>query len=103
MDEQRVTERSLRAQAGGREVPGILWLPAAATGAVPLVLIGHGGSQHKGSAGPRELARLLVRDHGFAAAAIDGPVHGERRSDGGLNPAAVFADARADWEHTPGR
>lgn len=99
MDEPRVIERSFRAQAGGREVPGMLWLPAAATGAVPLVLIGHGGSQHKGSAGPRELAELLVRKHGFAAAAIDGPVHGERRSDGGLDPAAVFADARADWEH----
>jgi len=94
-----VIERSFRAQAGGREVPGMLWLPASSTGAVPLVLIGHGGSQHKGSAGLRELAGLLVREHGFAAAAIDGPVHGERRSDGGLDPAAVFADHRADIEH----
>jgi len=99
VDEPSVIERSFRAQAGGREVPGVLWLPAAATGAVPLVLIGHGGSQHKGSAGPRDLAGLLVRDHGFAAAAIDGPVHGERRSDGGVDPAAVFAEHRADIEH----
>jgi len=99
LDEPRVIERSFRAQAGGREVPGMLWLPASSTGAVPLVLIGHGGSQHKESAGPRELAGLLVREHGFAAAAIDGPVHGERRSDGGLDPAAVFADHRADIEH----
>lgn len=98
MDEQTVTEWSFRAQADSRDVPGTLWLPTAGSGPVPLVLIGHGGSQHKGSAGPRELAELLVRDHGFAAAAIDGPVHGERRPDGGSDPAAVFADHRADIE-----
>lgn len=99
MDKQLTTERSFRAQADGREVPGTLWLPTSVSGPVPLVLIGHGGSQHKGSAGPRELAGLLVRDHGFAAAAIDGPVHGERRSDGGLDSSAVFADHRVDIEH----
>ena len=102
LDEERVTERSFRAKIDGREVPGMLWFPAAASGPVPLVLIGHGGSQHKRSDGPRDLAGLLVRDHGFAAAAIDGPVHGERRSDGRADPAAVFADHRADIEH-PGR
>jgi len=98
LDEQTVTEWSFRAQADSRDVPGTLWLPTAGSGPVPLVLIGHGGSQHKGSAGPRELAELLVRDHGCAAAAIDGPVHGERRPDGGSDPAAVFADHRADIE-----
>lgn len=99
MDEQRVIERNFRASADGREVPVTLWVPAVMHGPTPLVLIGHGGSQHKTSDGPRELAALLAQDHGFAAAAIDGPVHGERRSDGGVDPAAVFADHRADIEH----
>lgn len=99
MDQETVTERSFRARVEGREVPGTLWLPAAASGPVPLVLIGHGGSQHKHSAGPRDLAGRLALDHGFAAAAIDGPVHGERRADGGLDGAAVFADHRADIQH----
>lgn len=97
-EDQIVIERTFRAFADGREIPGTLWLPDATSGAVPLVLIGHGGSQHKTSDGPRELANLLVRDHGFAAAAIDGPVHGERRSDHGADPSAVFADHRADIE-----
>jgi len=99
VDRQRVIGKSFWAQSEDRDVPGILWLPSAPSGPVPLVLIGHGGSQHKRSAGPQELAEVLVRDHGFAAAAIDGPVHGERRTDRGVDPAAVFADHRADIEH----
>ena len=100
MDETKTVERGFVAEADGRQVPGTLWLPDAASGEpVPLVLIGHGGSQHKGSASVRELAWSLARNHGFAAAAIDGPVHGKRRADSGLDPAVVFADARADWEH----
>jgi dienelactone hydrolase len=46
-------------------------------------LIGHGGSQHKRSPNILALARRLVRHLGFAAAAIDGPMHGER-IEGGL-------------------
>jgi hypothetical protein len=29
------------------DLPGVLWSPAAATGSRPLVLLGHGGGQHK--------------------------------------------------------
>lgn len=29
------------------DLPGVLWSPADATGRRPLVLLGHGGGQHK--------------------------------------------------------
>jgi dienelactone hydrolase len=73
-----VTERAVTI-AGPREpVPGVLWTPEDADGSRPLVLIGHGGSQHKRSPNVTALARRLVRHHGFAAAAIDLPGHGDR-------------------------
>ena len=98
LDRERMTQQTFWAKSEGRHVPGVLWAPAAPSGPVPLVLIGHGGSQHKESPGPQELAERFVLDYGFAAAAIDGPVHGQRRSDHGVDPSAVFSDHRADIE-----
>jgi pimeloyl-ACP methyl ester carboxylesterase len=60
------------------DIPGVLWSPAAATGSRPLVLIGHGGGQHKSAPGVVARARRYVIDCGFAAAAIDAPGHGDR-------------------------
>jgi pimeloyl-ACP methyl ester carboxylesterase len=60
------------------EVPGVLWTPARASGPRPLVLLGHGGGQHKTEWGVTSRALPLVRDHGFAAVAIDAPGTGER-------------------------
>ncbi|MFI9359565.1 alpha/beta hydrolase [Kitasatospora sp. NPDC053057] len=58
-------------------VPGVLWHPAgSALGGRPLVLLGHGGGQHK--LGPRDRARGCVARYGWAAVAIDAPGHGER-------------------------
>ncbi len=94
-----VVERRFDLEANGRRVPGVLWTPVGAAGVLPLVLIGHGGSQHKRGEGTLAVARRFVTDHGCAAAAIDGPVHGDRRSDGGLDPARVFQDAMASWAH----
>jgi pimeloyl-ACP methyl ester carboxylesterase len=59
-------------------VPGALWVPAGATSARPLVLLGHGGGQHKQSPGLVARARRYVTDCGFAVAAIDAPGHGGR-------------------------
>jgi dienelactone hydrolase len=58
-------------------IPGALWSPADAAGSCPLVLLGHGGGQHK------KAERLVARAQryvicGFAVAAIDAPGHGER-------------------------
>ena len=60
------------------DIPGVLWTPAGATGPRPLVLIGHGGGQHKTAPGVVGRARRYVTECGFAAAAIDAPSHGDR-------------------------
>jgi dienelactone hydrolase len=60
------------------DVPGVLWSPAGAAGASPLVLLGHGGGAHKKAQGMPERARRYVTDCGFAVAAIDAPGYGDR-------------------------
>ena len=77
-----VCERRFDLDVDGEIVPGILWTPEDATGVRPLVLIGHGGSQHKRAPNVLALARRVVRHLGYAAAAIDGPMHGDRIPDG---------------------
>jgi dienelactone hydrolase len=56
----------------------VLWTPAEATGPHPLVLVGHGGGQHKTAPGVVGRARRYVTECGFAAASIDAPSHGDR-------------------------
>ncbi len=60
-------------------IPGVLWFPAGATGPRPLVLLGHGGGQHKKGPTLVARARRLVTGCGFAAAAIDVPGYGDRQ------------------------
>jgi pimeloyl-ACP methyl ester carboxylesterase len=59
-------------------VPGVLWSLAGAAGRRPLVLLGHGGGQHKNAPGLVARARRYVTACGFAVAAIDAPGHGSR-------------------------
>src|SRR5687768_16455077 len=87
---QGVVERSFALERDARPVPGLLWTPDVPAAPTPLVLIGHGGSGHKGQPHLRALARRLVRHHGLAAVAIDGLVHGDRR------PAELELDAVAE-------
>jgi dienelactone hydrolase len=102
------------------EIPGVLFMPQDATGPRPLILMGHGGGQHKKApavlAGAHRFAQA-----GFAVAAIDAPNHGDRpkgeefvyfaaemrgRMAAGEDPAALVADmhellaeqAVADWQ-----
>ncbi|MER6511744.1 alpha/beta hydrolase [Nonomuraea sp. NPDC001636] len=59
------------------DVPGVLWTPRDAEPR-GLVLIGHGGGQHKQAPGVVGRAHRLAAERGFAAAAIDAPAHGDR-------------------------
>lgn len=77
-----VRQRRFDVTHDGRDVPGLLFEPdepGEGTAARPLVLLGHGGSGSKEEDYIVALARRLVRHRGFAACAIDGPVHGDRR------------------------
>ena len=82
---------------GKRRVPGLAWTPQGR--ARSLVLLGHGASGSKRTDYIQAVARRLVRQHGFAAVAIDGPVHGDRRTDTGASEARVFEDFRRAAKH----
>lgn len=111
-----VCERRFDLDVEGTTVPGLLWTPEGATGTRPLVLIGHGGSQHKRAPNVLALARRLVRHLDYAAAAIDGPMHGDRVENGHdltletlrsrmgersqEEVAQLFRGARTEWQQT---
>lgn len=80
VSEQGVTERRFDLQVEGQRVPGIVWTPSGARGPRPLLLQGHGGVQHKRVDNIVALAHRMVRNHGWAVAAIDAPKHGDRVS-----------------------
>lgn len=79
--EMGVSESRFDLAVGDEKVPGLLWQPDGATGPRPLVLIGHGGTQHKRVPNVLSLARRLVRHQGYAVIAIDAPGHGDRIVD----------------------
>jgi pimeloyl-ACP methyl ester carboxylesterase len=60
------------------DVPGVLWTPAGAIGPRPLILLGHGGGQHKKAPGMVARGRRYAANCGFAAVSIDAPGHGDR-------------------------
>ena len=92
--------REFMVQSAGGEVPVVLWVPDGPKVQRPLLLLGHGGSQHKTHAGVVDLARRFVVGHGFAVTAIDGPIHGARRSDN-LSGPAMQAAFLAMWRGDP--
>jgi dienelactone hydrolase len=79
-----------------RTIPGLLWTPSG-DDARALVLVGHGASRSKRQDYVLRLARLLARRHGIASAAIDGPVHGDRRRGRDAPPALVMAEFAQLW------
>jgi dienelactone hydrolase len=60
------------------EIPGVLWTPDGTAGTRPLILMGHGGGQHKKAPGIVARARRFAAECGFAVAAVDAPAHGDR-------------------------
>jgi cephalosporin-C deacetylase-like acetyl esterase len=60
------------------EVTGALWSPVSGADRAPLVLMGHGGGNHRKSPAMVGRAQRLVADGGFHVAVIDAPGHGGR-------------------------
>jgi dienelactone hydrolase len=75
-----VTERLFDLTIAGDRVPAVIWAPEGAEGPRPLVLMGHGGSQHKKIGSLAARAKIYARKFGYATLAIDAPGHGDRIS-----------------------
>jgi pimeloyl-ACP methyl ester carboxylesterase len=75
-----VTRRSFQVTAAGESVPAVIWAPEGGKAPRPLVLMGHGGSQHKKTPGLSARARQYAQRLGYATLAIDAPGHGDRIS-----------------------
>ena len=88
-----VTRRSFELDVAGETVPAVIWAPEGATGPRPLVLMGHGGSQHKKTPTLSARARHYARAFGYATLAIDAPGHGDRisREEAAVNAREVGA------------
>jgi len=76
------------------DAPGVLWTPAGSSGPRPLVLIGHGGGQHKKEPGVLSRAFPYVARCGFAVAAIDAPATGDRPKDRELERLVAIINGR---------
>jgi len=96
-ESEQVRERRFDLWRHDRRVPGVLWTPSDAAGPRPLVLLGHGASGSKRQDYVLSMARRFVRHHGFAAAAVDGPVHGDRRDPASPAGQRVFLDFAQVW------
>jgi dienelactone hydrolase len=83
------------------DVPGALWTPQNAVGSRPLILIGHGGGQHRKAPGVLARARRFVSAGGFAVAAIDAPGHGERPREPEFDQMATELRARMAADRDP--
>jgi len=96
-----VRERSFSVLRGERRIPGVLWTASDDDRPRPVVMLGHGASGSKREDYIVALARGLVRHQGLSAVAIDGPVHGDRRTDGGRVAGLPFADFVQRWSADP--
>ena len=95
-DEGQITERQFVISGGKKPVPGIIWMPEAAKGPLPLVLFGHGGSGHKRVGRSLMLGRRLAGVSQFAMAAIDGPARGDRKDPGGFDLTSSMSEGGVD-------
>jgi len=76
------------------DVPVVLWTPAGAAARRPLIVMGHGGGQHKRAPAVAGLAHRLATEHGFAVAAADVPGHGDRPAEPEYSRIATENQAR---------
>lgn len=92
--------KRLSVTSGGNAIPAVYWAPSQQCKAV--VLACHGGSGHKLSQAILAIAGSCL-PLGLAVLAIDGPVHGERRADGSLDPQVTVRSFRDAWQAGIGR
>jgi dienelactone hydrolase len=76
------------------EIPGVLWTPEALADNRPLILMGHGGGQHKKAPDVLTRAHRFVTECGFAVVAVDVPGHGDRPKEERYNRIATENQAR---------
>jgi dienelactone hydrolase len=77
-------------------VPAVLWTSDEdTTSARPLILIGHGGGQHKTAPGVLHRAHHFVNS-GFAVVSVDVPNHGDRPTDDRYQSIATDIQTRVD-------
>ena len=89
-----VTERAFTLQVAGDAVPGIVWTPEGASGPRPVILMGHGGTQHKRVDTLLARARAYARHQRWATVAIDAPAHGDRTTPEAQAAARANIEAR---------
>ncbi|MBN0049110.1 alpha/beta hydrolase [Streptomyces actuosus] len=78
------------------DIPGALWTPEGAACTRPLIVLGHGGGQHKKAPDVLDLARRCVTECGFAVVAVDVPGHGDRPVDEDYHRIATENQARVE-------
>ena len=93
-----VMRRSFELTVDGERVPAVIWAPEGAKGPRPLVLMGHGGSQHKKTPALVARARRYAQAFGYATLAIDAPGHGDRISREEADALAREVGARVRGE-----
>jgi pimeloyl-ACP methyl ester carboxylesterase len=77
----------------------LFWSPASGSEPAPLVLMAHGGGQHKRAPGILARAHRFVTACGFRVAALDAPGHGDRpRTAADEQHIAVLRQAQAAGE-----
>ena len=96
-----VTERLFDLTVEGERVPAVIWAPEDAKGPRPLLLMGHGGSQHKKIGSLAARARQYAQRLGYAILAIDAPGHGDRISREQAAKLAAEVGARVRGETGP--
>ncbi|MFI8005018.1 alpha/beta hydrolase [Streptomyces sp. NPDC086010] len=82
-------------------LPGVLWTREGSVGTRPLILMGHGGGQHKKAPDIIRRAHHFVTEGDFAVVAVDVPGHGDRPTDEALDRLAGENQARIDAGEAP--
>lgn len=73
-----VAQRDFQVEVGDETVPCVIYAREGSSGKRPLILMGHGGSQHKKTEGIRLRAIQYANELDWATLAIDAPGHGDR-------------------------